>query len=63
MHNLNIFSISVMPYVFVEKQDTVVLNTSCAMDQLPHGDLAAFMQPKLSKMTFALKIGWALMVT
>ena len=63
MHNLNIFSILVMPYVFVEKQDTVVLNTSCAMDQLPHGDLAAFMQRQHCKMTFALKIGWASMVT
>ena len=63
MHYLNIFSFLVMPYVFVEKQDTVVLNTSCAMDQLPHGDLAAFMQRQRCEMTFALKTLWASMVT
>ena len=51
-----------MPFVFVEKQDTVALNTSCVMDQLPHGDLAAFMQQQRCKMTNALKIGWASMV-
>ena len=51
-----------MPYVFVEKTDIVVLNTSCAMEQLPHGDLAAFMPRQRCKMTFALETGWALMV-
>ena len=59
----NIFFFLVMPFVFVEKQDTVALNTSCVMDQLPHGDLAAFMPRQRCKMTFALETGLASMVT
>ena len=57
-----------MPYVFVEKQDTVVLNTSCVMDQQTHGHLAVMITPQQQqqqrcKMTFALKTLWASMVT
>ena len=54
-----------MPYVFVEKQDTVVLNTSCVMEQLPHGELTAAKRQQQGpcKMTNALMTGWESMVS
>ena len=62
---INKLSFLVMPYAFVEKQDTVVLNTFCVMEQLPHGELTAAKRQQQGpcKMTNALMTGWESMVS